>query len=107
LTTFVLVWLRYIVGQEWWLFEPELRALKAGCLTLYEAENAQGTELPAIIGVLQERIELEEERLIPKFGNLDSYYPMLCGNDRIVNVNQIKRLDGHHQPAVAPQMGRE
>ena len=39
--------------------------LKAGCLALYEAEKAQGTELPAIIGALQEYIELEEERLIP------------------------------------------
>ena len=37
--------------------------LKAGCLALYEAEKAQGTELPAIIGALQEHIELEEERL--------------------------------------------
>lgn len=37
--------------------------LKAGCLALYEAEKAQGTELTATIGVLQEYIELEEERL--------------------------------------------
>jgi hypothetical protein len=37
--------------------------LKAGCLALYDAENAQGTELPAIIGALQEHIELEEDRL--------------------------------------------
>ena len=37
--------------------------LKAGCLALYEAEKAQGTELTATIGALQEYIELEEERL--------------------------------------------
>ena len=37
--------------------------LKAGSLTLYEAEKAQGTELPAIIGAIQEYIEAEEERL--------------------------------------------
>lgn len=37
--------------------------LKAGCLAVYEAEKAQGAELPAIIGTLQEHIELEEERL--------------------------------------------
>lgn len=37
--------------------------LKAGCLALYEAEKAQGTELTAIISALQEYIELEEERL--------------------------------------------
>jgi hypothetical protein len=37
--------------------------LKTGCLALYEAEKAKGTELPAIIGALQEHVELEEERL--------------------------------------------
>jgi hypothetical protein len=37
--------------------------LKAGCLAIYEAEKAQGTELTAIIGALREHIELEEERI--------------------------------------------
>ena len=37
--------------------------LKAGCLALYEAERAQGTELRAIIGALQEHIEAEAHRL--------------------------------------------
>lgn len=37
--------------------------VKASCLELYEAEKAQGTEMPAIIGALQEHIELEEDRL--------------------------------------------
>jgi hypothetical protein len=37
--------------------------LKAGCLTLYEVEKGQGTDLPAIIGAIQEYIEAEEERL--------------------------------------------
>lgn len=37
--------------------------LKAGCLALYETEKTQGTDLPAIVGALQEHIELEEERL--------------------------------------------
>ena len=37
--------------------------VKASCLTLYEAEKAQGTEMPAIIGAIQEHIELEEDRL--------------------------------------------
>ena len=32
--------------------------LKAGCLALYGTEKAQGTELTAIIGALQEHIEL-------------------------------------------------
>jgi hypothetical protein len=37
--------------------------LKAGCLALFEAEKAQGTELRSIIGAIQEHIEFEEERL--------------------------------------------
>jgi hypothetical protein len=52
--------------------------------------------------VIQHQLSLQPAL---KLGNLDSYYPMLCGNDRIVNVSQIKHLDGRHQPAVAPQMG--
>jgi hypothetical protein len=30
----------------------------------------------------------------------------LCGDDRIVNMSQIKHLDGRHQPATTPQVGR-
>lgn len=37
--------------------------LKSGCLAIYQREKAQGTELPAIIGCLQEHVEQEEERL--------------------------------------------
>ena len=37
--------------------------LKEGCRALYHAEKAQGTEMRAIIGALQEQIEREEERL--------------------------------------------
>ncbi|HEY0218894.1 MAG TPA: hypothetical protein VGC26_03870, partial [Afipia sp.] len=37
--------------------------LKSGCLSLYEKEKADGTELPAIIGALQEYVEQEEERI--------------------------------------------
>ena len=37
--------------------------LRPGCLTLYEAEKTLGTEMPAIIGALQEHVEREEERL--------------------------------------------
>ena len=38
-------------------------ALQAGCLALYELEKAQGTEMAAIVGALQEFIEAEERRL--------------------------------------------
>lgn len=37
-------------------------ALRDGCLALFEREKAQGTELPAIIGALQEYVEAETER---------------------------------------------
>ncbi len=37
--------------------------IKASCLALYEAEKAQGTKMTAIIGALQEHVELEEERI--------------------------------------------
>jgi len=37
--------------------------LKDGCLAIYSAEKAQGTEMRAVIGALQEHLESEEERL--------------------------------------------
>lgn len=37
--------------------------LRPGCLALYEKEKAQGTELPAIIGLLRDHANREEERL--------------------------------------------
>lgn len=38
-------------------------AVKDGCLSLYNAERSAGTEMMAIIGTIQEYIDLEEERL--------------------------------------------
>jgi hypothetical protein len=37
--------------------------LQAGCLVIYENEKAEGTELPAIIQVLRDYVEKEEDRL--------------------------------------------
>lgn len=37
--------------------------LQPGCLTLYEKEKSEGTELPAVIGLLRDHVEREEERL--------------------------------------------
>jgi hypothetical protein len=48
--------------EEPWASYPN-DELKASCLERYEMEKTQGTELPAIIGAIQEHIELEEERL--------------------------------------------
>ena len=42
-----------------WLDEE----LKSGCFALYEREKAEGTEYPAILGALEQFVELEEERL--------------------------------------------
>ena len=44
--------------------------------------------------------------LIPKLRNLDSCYPTLCGDDRIVNMSQIKHLDESHQSVATPRVGR-
>jgi hypothetical protein len=56
------------VAQRLKTFEEEDHAyandgLKAGCLALYEKEKGEGTELPAIIGLLRDHVEREEERL--------------------------------------------
>ena len=37
--------------------------LRGGCLTIYAREKAEGTEMPAIVGALQEHVEREEDRL--------------------------------------------
>jgi hypothetical protein len=37
--------------------------LQPGCLALYEREKAAGTEMPAIVGAIQEYVEQEEERI--------------------------------------------
>lgn len=48
------------VAQRLKTFEDEehkypIDKLKAGCLALYEKEKAEGTELPAILGLLRHR----------------------------------------------------
>lgn len=37
--------------------------LRDGCLAIFAQEKAEGTELPAIIGLLSEHVEREEERI--------------------------------------------
>lgn len=57
------------VAQRMRVFEDEdyfsypKEELKPGCLTICEREKATGTELPAIIGLLRDHVEREEERL--------------------------------------------
>jgi hypothetical protein len=44
--------------------------------------------------------------VIPKLRNLDSCYPTLCEGDRILNMSQIKHLDGRYKLAATSQVGR-
>jgi len=60
-TTDVVQRLRAISEEPYAEYPKE--ELKAGCLALYEAEKARGTEMPAIIGALREYVEAEEDRL--------------------------------------------
>jgi hypothetical protein len=60
-TTDVVQRLRAFEDEEYYSYPKD--ELKAGCLTLYEKEKADGTELPAIIGLLRDHVEGEEERL--------------------------------------------
>ena len=65
------------VGQRLKAFEADEHyafpneELQPGCLELFEKEKAQGTELPAIIGLLRDYVESEEERLHTE--RLDEY----------------------------------
>jgi hypothetical protein len=56
------------VAQRFKAFEDEgysypNEELQPGCLALYEKEKEHGTELPAIIGLLREHVEREEDRI--------------------------------------------
>jgi hypothetical protein len=44
-------------------FSHPKEELQPGCLAIYEREKANGTELPAIIGLMRDHVEREEERL--------------------------------------------
>jgi len=60
-TTDVLQRMKSFEEEEYFSYPKE--ELQTGCLTLYEKEKAEGTELPAIIGLLRDHVEREEERL--------------------------------------------
>lgn len=59
-TTDVVQRLRALEEESYAYAKDELRP---GCLALYEREKAEGTDLPAILGLLREHVENEEERL--------------------------------------------
>lgn len=53
--------LRAFEDEEYYSYPKQ--ELQPGCLALYEKEKAEGTELPAIMGLLRYYVESEEERL--------------------------------------------
>lgn len=53
--------LRAFEDEEYFSYPKEEH--RPGCLALYEKERADGTELPAIIGLLRDHVERQEERL--------------------------------------------
>lgn len=62
LTTTDVTWrLKAFEDEDYFTYPKE--ELQAGCLALYQKEKAQGTELPAIVGLLRDHVEVEEERL--------------------------------------------
>lgn len=60
-TTDVSQRLRAFEDEEYYSYPKE--ELQQGCLAIYEKEKAEGTELPAIVGLLRDHVEREEERL--------------------------------------------
>ncbi|MEJ1118075.1 hypothetical protein V9K92_06295 [Phyllobacterium sp. CCNWLW109] len=53
--------LRAFEDEDYYSYPNE--ELQQGCLAVYNKEKAEGTELPAIIGLLRDHVEREEERL--------------------------------------------
>ncbi|MBB3148217.1 hypothetical protein FHS21_004660 [Phyllobacterium trifolii] len=60
-TTDVSQRLRAFEDEDYYSYPKD--ELQEGCLAIYEKEKAEGTELPAIIGLLRDYVEREEERL--------------------------------------------
>ena len=60
-TTDVAQRLKAFEDEDYYSYPKE--ELQPGCLALYEKEKAEGTELPAIVGLLRDHVEREEERL--------------------------------------------
>lgn len=69
--------------EEPWADRYPNEELKTGCLAIYETEKELRTELPAIIGALQEHIDREEDRL--RRERNDEYI-------RIKEADRVRRL---------------
>ena len=53
--------LRSLEDEDYETYPDE--ELRPGCLALYEKENAEGTALPAIVGLLREHVDRERDRM--------------------------------------------
>jgi hypothetical protein len=60
-TTDVAQRLKAFEDEQYYAYPNE--ELQPGCLAVYEKEKAEGTELPAIVGLLRDHVEREEERI--------------------------------------------
>ncbi|RUV49059.1 hypothetical protein EOB77_21215 [Mesorhizobium sp. M7A.F.Ca.MR.228.00.0.0] len=76
--------LRAFEDEEYFSYSKE--ELLPGCLALYEKERAEGTELPAIIGLLRDHVEREEERLRVE---QEERYKSLREEDRIAREQRL------------------
>lgn len=70
--------------EEYYSFPNE--ELQAGCRALYDKERHEGTELPAIIGLLRDYVEREEERLN---GEQQARYRQRQEEDRIAREQRL------------------
>lgn len=61
-------------------------AVPSGVLKLYQREKAEGTELPAIVGLLRDHVEREEERLRTE---RDERYRRQSEEDRIAREQRL------------------
>jgi len=72
--------------EEDHFFELPNEELQASCLALYEQEKAQGTELPAIIGLLRDHVEQEEERIRAE---REEYFRQLREQERVAGEQRL------------------
>jgi hypothetical protein len=83
-TTDVTQRLKAFEEEELYAYPKE--GLQAGCLALYQKEKSEGTELPAIIGLLRDHVEQEEERIRVED---HEHYQRLREQDRIAREQRL------------------
>ena len=79
------------VAQRFRAFEEEEHGyakeeFQAGCMALYDKEKAEGTELPAIIQLLRDHVEREEER---RWTEQNERYKKWKEDDRIAREQRL------------------